>query len=92
MDGRVADYTSGSGILPHHARYVQSLDQEKWWCILDAVAKTETPVDRMLIVTSPKQGDCKGIKFGTYEIRHVPPWTLPEVQAWHALTGSKNLD
>jgi len=88
-DGRVAYYPDGSVTLPHHARYVQLIDQENSWCILDSVAKAETPVGRMLVVTSPKQGDWKGIKFGAYKIRYMPPWTLPEVQAWNALAGSK---
>jgi len=88
-DGRVAYYPDGSVTLPRRARYMELTDQENCWLILDAVAKAETPVARVLVVASPKQDDWKRIKFDAYKIRYMPPWTLTEVQAWNALTGSK---
>ena len=85
-DGRGAYYPDGSVTLQRCARYMESTDEETCWLILDVVVKAETPVARVLVVTSPKQHDWKSIKFGDYQIRYMPSWTL--TPAWNALTGS----
>ena len=85
-DGRVAYYPDGSATLPRRAKYMELTNQENCWLILDAVTKAETPVARVLVVTSD---DWKHTKLDAYKIRYMPPWTLTEVQAWNALTGSK---
>ncbi|RPB26483.1 hypothetical protein L211DRAFT_835321 [Terfezia boudieri ATCC MYA-4762] len=53
------------------------------WHLLDAVTLAETSNGKVVIVTSPKITEWKGVKPPLYDFRYMPTWSFHELENWN---------
>ena len=53
------------------------------WHLLDAVTLAETSNGKVVIVTSPKITEWKGVKPPHYKFRYIPTWSFHELENWN---------
>lgn len=53
------------------------------WHLLDAVTRAESSNGKVVIVTSPKITEWKGVKPPHYDFRYMPIWSFHELENWN---------
>jgi len=81
IDSRQVLYPDGTAFRVES--FGNLLGRNDIWRLLDAVTLAETSNGKVVIVTSPKITEWKGVKPPLYKFRYMPTWSFHELENWN---------